>query len=264
MGLLTNLLPGLRDLRTPLTAGYAWFLAVWLLFGNSSAMQELGEKLADQFRPLAGSLTPTSATIGITSVAYLVGSLTVVDASNRTLISFLKLYRSGNQHKGSPRIDPYLNPRFHTADVIRLMRYYQRNVDLGPPEEVRPEETTSASEIFRRDREHNDRMDRANYLVGKFDPAGLAVRLHIANKDLWDQYDRCLAEAELRLTLALPSALLAVGVAFRGEWWAGALVALISVGLYRVGVLKSRAANGVLVNCLSTGVISDPDINIYD
>jgi hypothetical protein len=38
--MLSSILPGLRDVRVPLTAGYLWLLGLWLLFGDRVAAIE--------------------------------------------------------------------------------------------------------------------------------------------------------------------------------------------------------------------------------
>src|SRR4051794_31349985 len=80
MGMLTNLLPGLRDLRTPLTVGYVWVAGLWLIAGDIAPIKQLWIKLGHEYAPLA-SLFGTAGLVGtISVVAYLVGSLFIVDA----------------------------------------------------------------------------------------------------------------------------------------------------------------------------------------
>jgi len=99
---------------------------------------------------------------------------------------------------------------------------------------------------------------RVGRAVGEVDPTSVAIRLHIANKELWDQYDRMEAEAELRLALAIPLVSCAVGVALRGTWWAGAAVLALALVMFRVGDNRARAANGVLIQCIATQVVAEP------
>jgi hypothetical protein len=76
--MLTSLLPGLRELRTPLVVGWTWLVAFWIL-------------LADYLRttvatPLVGDVVRVSGLLGqavviavLSFVAYLVGSLIARD-----------------------------------------------------------------------------------------------------------------------------------------------------------------------------------------
>jgi hypothetical protein len=74
---LTSLLPGVRELRAPLAAGYLWLLLVWLTVAGSLPNKREAhgsfERLYD--------LEPLVSTVGIAVVAsvgaYLVGSLAI-------------------------------------------------------------------------------------------------------------------------------------------------------------------------------------------
>lgn len=76
--MIASLLPGLRELRTPLAAGYMWLLFAWLLVEPSvpSSREELTGVSASISRLIdEGSVVALGA--GITFVAYLVGTVYV-------------------------------------------------------------------------------------------------------------------------------------------------------------------------------------------
>lgn len=72
--MLTSLLPGLRELRAPLAAGYLWLTVAWLIFGDN-----LNKAAGDQNSPIASlsklhdDLGPTATLAALTFVAYLLG-----------------------------------------------------------------------------------------------------------------------------------------------------------------------------------------------
>ena len=75
MGVLASLLPGLREVRTPLAAGYLWLVAAWVLLydrvvtgRNASAAVKALEKVHEE-------LGVGAAAAAVTFVAYLVGAL---------------------------------------------------------------------------------------------------------------------------------------------------------------------------------------------
>jgi len=74
--LITNLLPGLRDLRTPLATGYLWLIFLWLLLHKhvptSVATAKGPLKSLYELSDLAGKGAILTAT---TFIAYLLGSL---------------------------------------------------------------------------------------------------------------------------------------------------------------------------------------------
>ena len=80
---LSSLLPGIREIRTPLVAGYIWLVFAYLVAGAPSTLsdapgpiQEIAE-LLDSFGSLAKG-------IAVSFVAYLVGSVSE-DAFSRVL-----------------------------------------------------------------------------------------------------------------------------------------------------------------------------------
>lgn len=89
MGVLANALPGIRDVRPPLLAGYAWLLFGWLAFGyrveagDDGYIRELVDLAAD-----VGSIWTAAA---VSVAAYLVGLLSR-DLS-RTVIAFARQAR---------------------------------------------------------------------------------------------------------------------------------------------------------------------------
>ena len=85
--LLTNLLPGLRELRAPLTAGYLWLTFIWLLVAEDLPEQAPITGLLSAIYRLIDALGPVSAAIATSLVAYLIGAVseTLFDAILRGL-----------------------------------------------------------------------------------------------------------------------------------------------------------------------------------
>ena len=75
--MLASLLPGLRDLRTPLAAGYLWMVGLWLLLHNKVPMS-VAEAPAGPIKSLyeIGSLLGQAVILAALSfIAYLLGSM---------------------------------------------------------------------------------------------------------------------------------------------------------------------------------------------
>jgi hypothetical protein len=72
--MLTNLLPGLRDLRAPLSAGYLWLAAGWLYFAPQlpSSVNDAQGVLKDIYRVIQAS-SPVTVAAGLTFAAYIIG-----------------------------------------------------------------------------------------------------------------------------------------------------------------------------------------------
>jgi hypothetical protein len=74
--MLASLLPGLRDLRAPLAAGYLWLAAGWLYFAPRlpASVNDAHGVLKDIYRVVDVS-SPIAVGVGLTFVAYMVGML---------------------------------------------------------------------------------------------------------------------------------------------------------------------------------------------
>jgi hypothetical protein len=78
--MLASLLPGVRHVRTPLIAGYLYFLAVWLLLGPDRLVPGAGgDTVAEHRLANAIDLAGRGGTLAALSVAaILLGSLVTI------------------------------------------------------------------------------------------------------------------------------------------------------------------------------------------
>jgi hypothetical protein len=84
--LLANLLPGLRDLRGPLTVGYMWLLILWLLFADDVPRErprnnDVVAKLFD----LGDLVGPTVVLGAVSFIAYMIGLFTLLESPRATM-----------------------------------------------------------------------------------------------------------------------------------------------------------------------------------
>jgi hypothetical protein len=75
--MLTNLLPGLRELRAPLAAGYCWLIACWILFEPSLPTQAPAVGVMASLYRLAAQLSPIGQVVVASVAAYVVGSISL-------------------------------------------------------------------------------------------------------------------------------------------------------------------------------------------
>jgi len=73
VGVLSSLLPGLRDLRGPLAGGYLWLLNLWLLFGDRIPTQDTATGLFKQIYALEGVISQFGLVVALSFSAYLAG-----------------------------------------------------------------------------------------------------------------------------------------------------------------------------------------------
>jgi hypothetical protein len=72
---IANLLPGLRELRAPLAAGYLWLLGAWLLVEPHIADRTDATGAVAALYDLESAAGPLGVVAGVSFVAYLIGSL---------------------------------------------------------------------------------------------------------------------------------------------------------------------------------------------
>lgn len=88
---LSALLPGIREFRTPLVTGALWAVAFWLLLGERITDSSRSQQFADRFD---GIDLPTSVWLAAAGLsAYLIGSLLVVRTSPFSWVTARRVVR---------------------------------------------------------------------------------------------------------------------------------------------------------------------------
>jgi hypothetical protein len=257
--MLASLLPGLRDVRTPLTVGYLWLFTAWLVFGEHvPKSRPSGNGLVAQLFDLGGLLGKVAPIAALSFIAYLLGALLTIPVESRFISRLLTKI-------GNYSIDTRL-----TTD-----EYNRRQIDLAVEfaEQVRlSRETKQQLEISASDARALDRLginyqsadahgpddlvltDSALYLRAN----DLRARLLIANQQMYGEYDRLAAEASFRVNMTLP--LMALGFLIVSDFnvflglgiMAGAVVLLVQ------GAIRLNLSNTVLRRAVIADVIKDP------
>ncbi len=250
--MLLNLLPGLRDLRTPLAVGYLWLTVLWLIFHDrvSASIGDEGliSDVADLVR-LAGA-TPTFA--ALTFTAYIVGAvlmpLSIAIKSIAGLIPrWDEEWRSGTRYRlGGLDLATDVKLHIYTQKQLSLLQqathidkqeFLMRTFTvLRGPTDVAP----AVGDI------------RAGWLADKLQARlqrerdDLVLQLQIFEKqDLFQTYDRNRSESEFRAGIATPLTVLILLLGI--TWTPWALVALAMPPLLVVQALgRDTQASKVL------------------
>ena len=234
--MLASLLPGLRDLRTPLATGYLWLVVLWLLLHDNipTSLQEATGPLHSLYElgALAGRGPVLAA---VTFVAYVLGAILLVTfsaAKSGLRISGESImpsrYRVDRLYRIVFRHDPghSLYQQLHTFVSMRFRQLAEGLQGLQVPAALAQADT----------HEYVSRIAKDLYAV--------SVQLQAKNRDYWDTYDRQYSEAQFRLGIAVPLAVIIVIVAAQSSaLW---LVLLI------VPLWLLRLSWGLAFDCLST------------
>jgi hypothetical protein len=252
--MLASLLPGLRDLRTPLAVGYLWLVALWLLLHS-----HIPTSIAGASGPLRslyelGSLVGNAAVLtALSFISYLLGSLLLVRISPRAYVFYgrrsiepapIPTSNAGivsvifGSHRGESlytQLRTFVEARLReeAEDLGRSMSHYEESQVLG-------EEIEYIQEIA-------------------IDLDAVSIQLQAKNRDLWDTHDRYTAEAQFRLGIAVPLAAIIVISAIQSTlfWLFLIIVPLwLSILSYRL----SFEAISTLVQAVILKIVEPPAV----
>ncbi|MEV6812630.1 hypothetical protein [Micromonospora sp. NPDC051296] len=227
--------------------GYLWATFLWIIFGrhvpqsrptggSAAALWDLGEMVG---RP---------ALLAVASfLAYLLGSMLEVNPE--------RLWRYG----GRP---PWADTVINATRIGRRALEFVRSPALSP---------TTQNGIIRAVSVNADPEARTRIFVKVLtEIRQYATRLQASHPELYDKYDRLIAEARFRFNITPPLVVLLVAVGcFSGAgYWAGALT-IISAAIVMVTLLRQVAdrvnqANEVIAQAVIVGLVqfsleSNPD-----
>jgi len=245
---LASLLPGFREVRSALVAGYMWFCAGWLLIGHYSPPP--GGLLGKPALELLDLFGTGGRLAAISVLCLLIGEVT------GSLVQGLFFQLSTAQVR---RLDP-ANPRGSvgvfrpmsnrsiTRIRGRILQDYRRH----------QEETTSEASPRTVDQHEVDRLASAALNEILF----MSPRLIVAKPELYAEFSRIKGESEFRDAILLPLPVLAVAVCVNlaAPVWLETLVlvvtVLVDVFLFGQARKQFREAHSLVGHSLADGTIS--------
>ena len=280
--MLSSLLPGLRDLRTPLTVGFLWLTSLWVLFGpaipHSSA--EADGVALELFR-LTDAFGAPILLAASTFAAYIIGLMTswlhldwLRGIGSRKL--WFGLSYPGRLSEATridlyavsrPIVDKAIEQEISTeefksqltrgARASNVISSWASSIPDPPAENWQAYEAQARQQV----------VDRAIAEV-----VLTAVRLHATVSQLWDEYDRAKAEAEFRRGIAIPLAVVIAvtgfalsdrGAPFSFVGYVPSLVSLIlafvvALSLQHFSWLKEFESNENVLQSVVSGEITSP------
>jgi len=236
---LASLLPGLRDLRNPLTAGLLLLATLYVLLASSVERVHEQARIGDGLQSLSDRLGERGWAVIAAVAAYLLGSI------------YLTVSRRWLRNLALRQL-----PRLTTEASVDVDK-------LSPLEVLRaPFSRTSVRRLGLLRTPHYSQVLAQNVCVEILFSGG--HRLLGINKDLYDQYDRLKAEAEFRDAVAAPALLFVVVALFDlrlGLVGEGTIVVLTSIASYLLfsqARRLDRDANSMYAHSIADGLISSP------
>ncbi|MET8849001.1 hypothetical protein [Amycolatopsis sp. NPDC004625] len=235
--MLTSLLPGVREVRTPVASGFAWLLVGWLVLADHLPRGRPAQHVFATLWDLGSYVGKGGLLVAVSFAAYLLGAFLEVDP--------LHLW----EHGGRPAWINHLRDiarrgRFHRAGIFPLSGQTQRDLHDFTAEGYAADHPLMflASGIMREERQ-------------------LATKLQAANVELYNRYDRALAEATFRINVTPPLVVLAVVLAWgsgAGPWLvAGGTAAAGGAGVlfFRQGVRCAIRSRDIIVQAVVAEVV---------
>lgn len=275
--MIASLLPGLRELRAPLTAGYIWLLGLWLsLRSLVPTDQPLG--IYRDIVDLANWAGKPAILAASALVAYIIGTLSITGTGLIAIVleKILDLIGRGKlawlepAHLGRINVNEIL----HDAVLNRLSSRFLddppfRDAVIDHISQLQTESMrwrTSSYLPAILESEHGDRLKQRaveNYLtrwtllnyivdtdpfieVARQDLEYLAPRLIGREDAVYNEYDRLMAEGLFRISMFLPMVYLfgSLTLMTSPSWAIGfaAPIALLYVGSYSRGLARQNLA----------------------
>ena len=251
--MLASLLPGLREVRTPLTVGYLWLLVIWLAFADKMPTERpASDNLIARWFDLGGLLGQPARLAALSFLAYVIGAIVtdVVEAVLRKVETLLR-ERFSVVRVAVVRVAPLPYEYSITEDSFRSLlsdEIIEVRAALGAPptgyENLAPEKKKMIKDVE----------------LGENTPlSNLRSRLLVANQEVYGEYDRFAAEADFRVNLSLPTFALGILVAVQlGNAWGCLGLVLVAGVLLIQGRARGALADAVLMRAVLDGVIEHP------
>lgn len=292
--MLTSLLPGLRELRAPLSAGVLWLLAIWFLAEPSVPDADEARGVAASAYRLAEPLSVFGMGAVIAFAAYLVGSLSVFVFSGRLRRLIPVATRTGRfglaglspggqeallqvARDGRRRLDETLSlSGFGVPDVLTTVDNRQ-----SPPRGPSParrllggrrraalpdlQDITLNSRTLVELPEQQQEATLADLVVRDLEVIADAQLLG-QEDDVFSAVDRDRTELEFRLAVVPALVALAGALAVRQSSPVAAVVAVLlgvaaAVGLMLDAARQQRTANDLLLNLLEHDRLRAPSLS---
>ena len=242
--MLASLLPGLREVRTPLTVGYLWLLCIWLTGADKiPTTRPTDDNFIARWFDVSGMLGQATTLAVLSLLAYVLGVLVRIPTAGRLVGDVLRAVGAAwNQRLG------YMT---YEATKEELESFLRREI-----EKVRDCLHTVRSQW------DPDEVDADLHYIASGEMAPLIElrpRLLVTNQEVYGEYDRLAAEGDFRVNLLPPIIALAIIVGFNLGVSIGvpsACVLLLVAVIFLVqGANRLRSSDVVLMRAVLVGIV---------
>jgi hypothetical protein len=264
--MLAGLIPGIREVRAPLAAGYLWLFALWLALKPSLPSEDEATGVAADVIDLANTATPVAVAVAVSFAAYLLGSIsdTVLRAGRSVWPERLRWpgFEGGMStlrpsERGYDSLD--LAAREHVRNIDSMLRTKARSLEDLPRELIQPRSEFDA--YTRADAGGGpapETLARYALINDTFNELPVvATRLMGEQAELLSAVDRLRSEADLRRSVVPPLVVLFAVLTVRSHWaWIFGLI-LVALIAYQ-GRQREQEAGDLVIDAIFIGRVEPP------
>lgn len=262
MQILASALPGFRDLRAPLTAGYLWLILLWIVLKPHVATRPTNE-IAGAVYDLGKSAGPIWIALGVSVCAYLIGSISqslsvILDKGTAYFVERIKhisLMEWENVVKPATQSDLTAPSNVIHIQIIKL---YRRAV------------TENRDSLYKQDKKTRDKFFRNLRMRATDAQRGLDAEIAMPatlligkEPELFTEADRLRAESQLRFAAVPPlTAIIAFLYINQSHLWVlGAIAMLI---LAWQGYWRNQEFNTLMLGAVQRGKIQSQSVQEFE
>jgi hypothetical protein len=270
--ILASIFPGVREVRSPLAAGFLWLTCGWLLFRNSFTQASLHEGIARDLASLANWLGKPALFVVASFVAYLIGLLsTSISSYIFTILSRTKIPVVSRFRKDEP---PFSKEGYNAAQDLIYQQVFKA-LDDSNTRTVILNDHHKATPVVMAIRSHYLISHRKNLAFAHLnlkpyfdalieDLNTVPYRLLAKRPEAFSSFDRVRSEGEFRSALVLPLVAMALYFWPSLHWLSSFIFILILILAWQARN-KLIAANDQLVEFLRADVgVTSPAIEAVD
>lgn len=266
MQILASALPGFRDLRAPLTAGYLWLVFAWVAIKPDIGTRPTND-VARALYDLGESVGPFWIGLGVSVAAYLIGSV------SQALSPLLEGLASGiysrfyKQFGSAVSADEIANSPMHEVDpILQFQRTFTASFDALMNSDAALSYVHGSLDDHRENvyKELDDRVSAARR--GLEYELDMPATLLLGNEpQLFAEADRLKAEGQLRLAVIPPLTAITIELttATGSCWW---LVGFLAIAVLAFqGSARIREFRSLMRSAVRRGLIDSKSIeNLTD
>ncbi|MEV0538111.1 hypothetical protein [Kitasatospora sp. NPDC050463] len=242
--MLMNLLPGLRELRTPLAVGYVWLVTIWLCAADHLPSRDSATGVFASLYKGIGRLDQAALIAVASFCAYIIGSTVAVKfvrTAPRIKIPAIRAWEPWRTEAPKVSWDARQDLKAYAKSAIHGISFIDAR--RAPSSILQDRRTGRDEAVFEAMEATLMELDHLRFQLMK------------ASSELFSEHDRHAAEADFRCNIAIALTGLAAGLSY---FQTPAFLIILPAAwvLFRRGIARAVECNDLVVQALVAGEIS--------